>query len=125
MTPMIDVVFLLIIFFLVSSHMAKQENRVALDLPKAASGLSDTVERHSLVINVLADGTWKAGTRIVDATSLPGLLRQRQQASSEPLQLKIRTDARVPYKQLEPILFIASQLGIGDIAFAVIEERRK
>ncbi|MCA9180756.1 MAG: biopolymer transporter ExbD, partial [Planctomycetales bacterium] len=30
MTPMIDVVFLLIIFFLVSSHLAKQENQVEL-----------------------------------------------------------------------------------------------
>ncbi len=37
MTPMIDVVFLLIIFFLVSSHLARQENRLPLDLPVAST----------------------------------------------------------------------------------------
>ena len=39
MTPMIDVVFLLIIFFLVSSHLARQESRVPLELPDALSHL--------------------------------------------------------------------------------------
>ncbi len=38
MTPMIDIVFLLIIFFLVSSHLAKQEVQLDLDLPAAESG---------------------------------------------------------------------------------------
>ncbi|MBT6848587.1 MAG: biopolymer transporter ExbD, partial [Planctomycetaceae bacterium] len=38
MTPMIDVVFLLIIFFLVSSHLARQETQLELDLPEASSG---------------------------------------------------------------------------------------
>ncbi len=41
MTPMIDVTFLLIIFFLVSSHLAKQENFLKLDLPTAAAGAVD------------------------------------------------------------------------------------
>ena len=38
MTPMIDVVFLLIIFFLVSSNLAQQEVHLEIDLPDAASG---------------------------------------------------------------------------------------
>jgi len=54
MTPMIDVVFLLIIFFLVSSHLARQETQLELDLPEAASGQraqEDDVRR--VVVNVL------------------------------------------------------------------------
>jgi len=42
MTPMIDVVFLLIIFFLVSSHLAQQETQLELDLPEATSGTRPT-----------------------------------------------------------------------------------
>ena len=38
MTPMIDVVFQLIIFFLLSSHLAKQETQLPLPLPEAISG---------------------------------------------------------------------------------------
>ena len=41
MTPMIDVVFLLIIFFLVSSHLAKQESQMEIDLPNTESGSGD------------------------------------------------------------------------------------
>ena len=53
MTPMIDVVFLLIIFFLVSSHLARQEVHMQLDLPAAGNGqeLLD-LEKPSLVVNV-------------------------------------------------------------------------
>jgi biopolymer transport protein ExbD len=125
MTPMIDVVFLLIIFFLVSSHMAKQENNVPLDLPRAGSGLSDTAERHSLVVNVLANGSWRVGAAVVDELALAEVMRQRQRESTEPMRLKIRTDAAVPYSQIEPLLTAANRAGIGDIVFAVIEERRK
>ena len=44
MTPMIDVVFLLIIFFLVSSHLAQQEVQLDLDLPAKASLLFEHAE---------------------------------------------------------------------------------
>lgn len=125
MTPMIDVVFLLIIFFLVSSHMAKQENNVPLELPTAVSGLSDTVDRATLVVNILPSGVWKVGSGVVDTASFPDVLRQRQRETAEPLRLKIRTAASVPYSQIEPLLFAASQAGIGDIVFSVVEERKR
>ena len=56
MTPMIDVVFLLIIFFLVSSHLAQQETQVTVDLPDASS--SDRPEEEDvrrLFINILSE----------------------------------------------------------------------
>ena len=47
MTPMIDVVFQLIIFFLLSSHLAKQETQFALPLPAAESGQVEPAGRAS------------------------------------------------------------------------------
>ena len=125
MTPMIDVVFLLIIFFLVSSHMAKQENNVQLDLPNAISGLEDLVERDTLVVNILPSGTWRVAGVDLEEAGLVTALRRSQMAASEPLRLKIRTDKTVPYQNIEPVLRIASELGIGDIVFSVYEERRR
>jgi len=59
MTPMIDVVFLLIIFFLVSSHLSRQESQLELELPTAASGQDDTdQETPRLTINVKSDGSF-------------------------------------------------------------------
>lgn len=123
MTPMIDVVFLLIIFFLVSSHLAKQENSVQLDLPEAISGLDDLSDRETCVVNVLPDGSWQSGGVDVSEQALPGVLRRRMMASTEPLRLKIRTDQAVPYRRIEPILKVAAELGLGDIVFSVYENR--
>ena len=57
MTPMIDIVFLLIIFFLVSSHLARQETQLELDLPAAASGhrAEDDDRARRVIVNVLAN----------------------------------------------------------------------
>ena len=58
MTPMIDVVFLLIIFFLVSSHLSRQESQLELELPTASTGQDDVdQETPRLTINVQADGS--------------------------------------------------------------------
>ncbi len=125
MTPMIDVVFLLIIFFLVSSHMAKQENNVQLDLPNALSGMDDLVERDTLVVNILPSGTWRVAGIDVEEAALVAALRRGQMAAPAPLRLKIRTDKTAAYQHIEPVLRIASDLGIGDIVFSVYEERRR
>ena len=80
MTPMIDVVFLLIIFFLVSSHLAKQEAQMELDLPNANSGASaadDPAAR--VVINVTADGGLLVGGHRVSQEQLVQRLSQRVQ----------------------------------------------
>lgn len=118
---MIDVVFLLIIFFLVSSHLAKQENQIELDLPTAASGLDDLESRENVTVNILASGQWQMAGVDVDQQSAPARLRQRIMQTSQPLQLKIRTDRDVPYERIEPLLRVAAAAGIGDIVFSVYE----
>ena len=125
MTPMIDVVFLLIIFFLVSSHMAKQENHIQLDLPLAGSGLANDVQRDTLVVNVLASGEWRVGGAEATPDGIATIMRNSQMSSSEPLRLKIRTDQTVEYERIEPLLRTASELGIGDIVFSVYEDRSR
>ena len=65
MAPLIDVVFLLIIFFLVSSHLAQQEVQLELDLPTAASGQSPGEDQtRRVVVNVLPDG--RSGQQIME-----------------------------------------------------------
>ncbi|MEM8736079.1 MAG: biopolymer transporter ExbD [Planctomycetota bacterium] len=123
MTPMIDVVFLLIIFFLVSSHLAKQENSVELNLPEARSGMDDQHDRDVLTVNVLANGSWLVGGASVERESLRNLMERRVSGQGEPIRLRIRTDEKASYERLEPILSEAAKLGIGDIVFSVYEDR--
>lgn len=119
MTPMIDVVFLLIIFFLVSSHLAQQESRIPLELPEAASHLPSDVETPSLTINVLADGRWQIGGSDVDAGSLAAVLADHRRERGEGALVRIRTDRSVPYERVEPLLRESARSGLPNVAIAV------
>ena len=56
LTPLIDVVFLLLIFFLVASRMSQEENKLDIALPSAANAVPMTVEPQELVVNIDRQG---------------------------------------------------------------------
>ncbi|QDV76012.1 ExbD/TolR family protein [Botrimarina mediterranea] len=119
MTPMIDVVFLLIIFFLVSSHLARRESRLALDLPTAATGQADDDPSPRLTINVAADGALSLGAEAIDPTQLTERLRAQSEAEGDALRVRLRSDRAAPYSAVEPALAACAEAGVEDIALAV------
>ncbi|RMF39329.1 MAG: biopolymer transporter ExbD, partial [Planctomycetota bacterium] len=110
--------------FLVSSHLAKQENHLPLDLPTAASAIPDGSESETVVVNVLRDGTWQVAGRTVNRPQLTLVLRRRAATATAPLRIRIRSDAQVPYRSVAPLLAVAVEAGIGDIGFSVFGEER-
>ena len=127
MTPMIDVVFLLIIFFLVSSHLARQELEMELDLPGAQTGEdtdpADTTRR--IVVNVLPEGEIVVGGRPLDAEALGEMIAyegRRRRAEGEPLEVRIRSDRQAPYRLVEPIMRACARAGVWRVTFAVAGE---
>ncbi len=120
MTPMIDVVFQLIIFFLLSSHLARQETHLALPLPVAESGQpTPTDERPRVVVNVLADGTLLAINRRMTSEELIVLLGQRKSEHGSDLEVRIRGDRSVPYRLVEPVMRACTQVGIWNVTYGV------
>jgi len=126
MTPMIDVVFLLIIFFLVASHFTNQENAVEVDLPKAENGNElPQDEMNRLTLSVPQSGELFIGVKQIALEELSALLlkeKTHRNERSEPFQLRIRAGRSVPYSEVEPILLAAAEAGIADVQFAVMEE---
>ncbi|WP_197455053.1 ExbD/TolR family protein [Stieleria varia] len=119
MTPMIDVVFLLIIFFLVSSHMARQENHLPVDLPVAASHQVLDPESTSLTITVGDDSQWRLGGEVVLESQIRQAMADALARDGAAAAVRIRTDSIVPYRQVEPILRAAAQIGVFDVSIAV------
>ena len=120
MTPMIDVVFQLIIFFLLSSHLAKQENQLALPLPAADSGKpASPDDRPRLTVNVLPDGRLLVAGRAVTPDELIPRLRERKSVHGDDLEVRIRSDRGVAYSRVEPILLACARAGIWNVSFAV------
>jgi biopolymer transport protein ExbD len=126
MTPMIDVVFLLIIFFLVSSHLARQErSNVALDLPTATTGEQDDDPAPRLTVSVDATGAMSLGDEQVDANELAARLRAQREVEGDALRVRLRADQAAPYATVEPALAACAEAGVEDIALAVYAAERR
>jgi biopolymer transport protein ExbD len=122
MTPMIDVTFLLIIFFLVSSHLAKQENFIELALPTSNSGLMDANDRPTLTIQVLESGQYRVGSQDIVLDQVRRVIQQRNSEDADPVRIRIRTDKKTPYEFIASLLRICALTGNSDVVFAVYEE---
>jgi biopolymer transport protein ExbD len=125
MTPMIDVVFLLIIFFLVSSHLARQETQLELDLPEASTGEATREDdARRVVVNVLPDERpderIQVGGRRIAPGQLTELIRYESSQADGRLEVRIRSDRRVPYRSIEPILLACQRGGVWNVTFAVV-----
>lgn len=121
---MIDVVFLLIIFFLVSSHLAKQETQLEMELPTASThepARDDAVTR--IVLNLLADGRMLVGASETDPATLESRLKVAKQESREPVEVRVRADRTVPFALLEPALVACAKAGVWNVTFATYERR--
>jgi biopolymer transport protein ExbD len=116
---MIDVVFLLIIFFLVSSHLARQESQLPLPLPVAESGEEVTEARERVVVNLLADGSIMLAGRTVDPDELQRRLSNEVAAGATDLEVRIRSDRDVAFQFIQPILLAISKARVNDVTFAV------
>jgi biopolymer transport protein ExbD len=126
MTPMIDVVFLLIIFFLVSSHLARQENNLELPLPVAASG-NDELDQATprVTINVKSDGSLWIGGRQMPVAELAALFGEVRQKEGDGVEVRIRGSRQVPYSEVEPIMLACTDAKIWNVTFAVYREDRR
>lgn len=123
MTPMIDVVFLLIIFFLVSSHLAQQETQLELALPTASTG-NETVDgaTERVTINLKEDGTVLLGAGEASLADLDARLAYEREQAKLPIEVRIRADATIPFGEVKPALVACAKAGVWDVSFAVVKE---
>jgi biopolymer transport protein ExbD len=120
MTPMIDVVFLLIIFFLVSSHLARQEAQMELPLPIADSGTKvDDIAGRRLTLNVTGDGAMVLAGRRVTREELPQRLVAAREDAGGELEVRIRGNRNVPYRHIAPIMLSCARTGIWNVTIGV------
>ena len=124
MTPMIDVVFLLIIFFILASHFQRQETQLQLALPAAETGEApEGYDARRLLINVLPDGQILLGSVATRTEELQPLIEHASRQAGGTLQVRIRGDRTVDYGFIEPVLLACAKAGVWNVSFAVVSRR--
>lgn len=125
LTPLIDVVFNLIIFFLAASHLARSEIVAEVELPEAETGRAEAPElNRRLIVTILPEGIYNVGGKELALPQIEQMLaagvselatdRQRE------FEVRIRSDRRVPYRQIEPLLLGCARAGITNVHFNVV-----
>ena len=125
LTAMIDVVFLLIIFFLVSSKMIQEEASIELRLPAARTGqFREDAENtgRTEIINVRAEGDILLRNQPVTMEQLKEYFQTKRSQGARNLQVVIGTNRDVPARVIKPIILICAQAGIWNIEFRTIRE---
>jgi len=118
LTPLIDVVFLLLIFFMVSTTFDK-ESRIKIELPQAATQDERDTEDKLLDITIDASGRFYVNQNEVINTELDTLMRAISKAVKEQRDLPviISADANTPHHAVIRAMDAASQLGFVNMTF--------
>ncbi|MGE4489723.1 MAG: ExbD/TolR family protein [Kiritimatiellales bacterium] len=119
MSPMIDMVFLLLIFFLVASNIV--DSKVPVTIPSAvyAKVPEDTTGRFE--ITVQKGGKYFVGQDPVSLEELKQRLEPELKANPD-LRILIRADGAVRYKVNEELMAACAEVGANDLIYSVFEE---
>jgi biopolymer transport protein ExbD len=114
MTPMIDVVFLLMIFFLVASKLDEDDRSIEVVLPQASAAKPLTSRPREFVINIDREGRLFAGATPVSQEELATLLRQAAADNPQGQTVILRADEDTAHKFVVAAMDACVQAGIED-----------
>lgn len=126
LTPLIDVVFLLLIFFMVSTTFTK-ENRLTLELPEADGERVTEQEPESLEIVISEQGEYTLNGSAVAPPDLKTLMAAISELSKGDATLPIilTADANTPHQAVVRAMDAAGQLGFGSLSLTTRQPERR
>jgi biopolymer transport protein ExbD len=117
LAPLVDVLLLLLIFFLLTWNAARNENELDVKVPKASAAKEKSAPVGDVVVNVKADGNVIVNRRTLTPAELTDLLKSLVQLNTEQAVI-IRGDEAGAYKNIIGVLNICTEAGITNVAFA-------
>jgi biopolymer transport protein ExbD len=121
LAPMIDMTFLLLIFFMVTTKISKEQVNVEIKLPTASNAsIPDDLSNRD-IISIDKDGTYYIGQNPADKKELTAHLKERFKVTP-PLRLYVRADKNTPGKQIKELMRIASEAGAVNVIFGTYQD---
>jgi len=113
MTPLIDMVFLLLIFFLVATTFHQTEREMQIALPNAAFAGPISTALREIVINVDAEGNIIVNGRTLEPEDLQRLIQETVAVNADQ-KVTVRGDRATPYANIVRVLDICKGSGIQE-----------
>ena len=120
MAPMIDMVFLLLVFFMTVSSMSQAGHRVELELPESTSGETPTDLSNRVMLSVQKDGTFYLGGELLLAEKLGSRLQSMHDRFPE-MKLRIRADRGTAFSDVKKAMTAATEAGISDYLYGTLQ----
>jgi biopolymer transport protein ExbD len=119
LTPLIDVVFMLLIFFMVSTTF-KDQSMIRIDLPKASQQPKQEEQGKPIDLTIDAQGNFYVNDRRVVNTQIDTLMRALKIAigNREHPPLIISADGKTPHQAVVTAMDAARQVGLVHLSIA-------
>lgn len=120
LTPLIDIIFLLLVFFMLTSHFVKDEV-INIDLPDAESGEAiENIEQIEVIIT--EQNEIKLNNQTVDIEQLEQMLRDKLKTRDEKV-VRIRGDEEVDLGKAIDVFDAARKAGAQGVDIVTIDEK--
>jgi biopolymer transport protein ExbD len=116
LAPMIDMTFLLLIFFMVTTKISKEQIKEEIKLPVASNAIIPPEVSNRDVISIDDKGQYFIGQTPADKKALADHLKKRFE-NYPPLRLYIRADKNTPGKKIKEVMKMAADAGALDVIF--------
>ena len=112
LTPLIDVVFLLLIFFLVATQFSQDDQQLPIQLPSAKNALPMTVQPEELVVSIGQDGTYILRGQRLSLEQLEPLLAKSVLDNPVQQTVILRGDKRVEFQSIVSLIDLCNRLKV-------------
>jgi biopolymer transport protein ExbD len=124
LTPLIDVVFLLLIFFLVATQFSQDDEQLPIQLPSAKSALPMTLQPDQLVISIGQDGTYMLAGQRLTIQQLEPLLAKAVLDNPVQQTVILRGDKRVEFQSVVSLIDLCNRLKVPSYRITTLEDSK-
>jgi biopolymer transport protein ExbD len=121
LAPMIDIIFLLLAFFITTQIYAQWEQEVDISLPSAESGEHPKRLPGEVIVNVHANGAITVNGQTLGDSRLESMLQRLSQITRKGQPILIRADEDAAFKYVIKVLDYCRKSDIWNISFATGE----
>ena len=125
MTPMIDVVFQLIIFFVVTAAMQDKAMETNVRMAMAPNGPTEEVkDPRTVQVDVIEDGTIQIMKTRISEGQLLTILNNARKTSGQSTPVVVRGDLTTKHEAIKRVMDLCGKAGLWKIRFAALKEKK-